>query len=150
MVPMGVCWLGREPQGNPKPTFLPPNGSPWYHLAHTDRVGPRIPVRISTCLNNFGPNKLGNVDVLAGERRDPHPKGANLCCHHDPVLCCHTVTMHPCVAIPALFGAPWVPWGPQGPMWLTRGIFPISPWCLNIYSPDVGAAGQPFKGRLHW
>ena len=36
-------------------------------------------------------------------------------------LCCHAGTMHPCVAIPALFG-----------------------------DPLAAAAGQPFTGRLHW
>ena len=32
-----VCWLGPEPQGTPKPTFLPPNGSPCHHLDPSDR-----------------------------------------------------------------------------------------------------------------
>ena len=32
-----VCERGREPKGTPKPTFLPPNGSPWHHLGLGDR-----------------------------------------------------------------------------------------------------------------
>ena len=32
-----VCWLGPEPQGTPKPTFFPSNGSPCHHLGHGDR-----------------------------------------------------------------------------------------------------------------
>ena len=33
-----VCWLSPEPQGTPKPTFLPPNGSPCHHFGHGDRA----------------------------------------------------------------------------------------------------------------
>ena len=33
-----VCWLSPEPQGTPKPTFLPPNGSPCHHFGYGDRA----------------------------------------------------------------------------------------------------------------
>ena len=117
----------------------------WLHLEKQKLRKKQKPTLVRALGPGPGPWALGPWSQALGPVQwswalVPGP-GPVLPYHHDPSLCCHTVTTHPCVAIPSR-PIPVLPYRHDPPLCCHIGIPPF-PWVVSpppwgVFPPSLG------------